>query len=139
LLLIRLFQLARRIQSSICTTSSAYLYLNRLMISFRPCNPSWITSPLTDQQDKWASNWGEEYSASKTYKFLVGHINVHQVYKWLQKCFCQPKLNVFFWLLLKDRLSTRNILRRKNLHLDSYHCVLCQLSVKETGQHLFNY
>jgi hypothetical protein len=30
------------------------------------------------------------------------------------------KHKFFFWLLLKDRLSTRNLLRRKNMHLTSY-------------------
>ena len=65
--------------------------------------------PLTTDHDKWDSNWGE-FSASKTYKFLIGHRNTHQVYKWLWSCFCQPKHKGFFWLLLKDRLSTRNIL-----------------------------
>jgi len=92
--------------------------------------------PLTTDHDKWDSNWGE-FSASKTYKFLIGHRNTHQVYKWLWSCFCQPKHKGFFWLLLKDRLSTRNILRRKHMHLESYNCVLCQLSVKETCEHLF--
>jgi hypothetical protein len=50
---------------------------------------------------------------------------------------CQPKHKVFFWLLLKERLSTRNILNRKNLHLDSYNFVLCLQSTEETCQHLF--
>jgi 5-methylcytosine-specific restriction endonuclease McrA len=40
---------------------------------------------------------------------------------------------------LKDRLSTRNILRRKIMHLDSYNCVLCNLSEEETVDHLFMY
>ena len=44
---------------------------------------------------------------------------------------------MFFWLLLKDRLSTKNILKRKNMQLDSYHCDLCQLSMEETCEHLF--
>ena len=52
-------------------------------------------------------------------------------------CFCQPKHKVFFWLLIKDRLSTRNILRRRNMHLPSYNCVLCDLDTEETLQHLF--
>jgi hypothetical protein len=34
---------------------------------------------------------------------------------------------VFFWLLLKDRLNTCNLLLRKNKILPSYNCVLCQL------------
>ena len=43
----------------------------------------------------------------------------------------------FFWLLIKDRLSTRNLLRRRNMHLDSYNCVLCNMLVEESAHHLF--
>jgi len=35
----------------------------------------------------------------------------------------------FFWLLVLDRLSTRNLLRRKNFCLRSYSCVLCNANV----------
>jgi hypothetical protein len=38
---------------------------------------------------------------------------------------------------LKDGLSTRNILRRKNRALSSYDYVLCQLQLEETLEHLF--
>jgi hypothetical protein len=67
----------------------------------------------------------------------MGNMQIPAVYKWLWECFCQPKHKVFFWLLLKDRLSTRNILRRKNMHLDSYNCVLCPLLTEGTVEHLF--
>jgi hypothetical protein len=40
----------------------------------------------------------------------------------------------FFWLLMNDRLSTRNIFRRKNMHLDSYNCVP---NLEETVTHFF--
>ena len=43
----------------------------------------------------------------------------------------------FFWLLSKDRLSTRNILKRKNFHLLSSNCVLCADNTEETLEHLF--
>jgi hypothetical protein len=49
----------------------------------------------------------------------------------------QKRHKVFFWLLLKDRLSTRNILRRRNQALPSYECVLYNLHVEETLEHLF--
>lgn len=71
------------------------------------------------------------------YKFLIGHREVHQAFKWLWNCFCQPKHKVFFWLLLRDRLSTRNILKTKHMQLDSYNCVLCSLLTKETSNHIF--
>ena len=40
-------------------------------------------------------------------------------------------------MLLQDRLSTRNILRRKHMELDSYNCELCSLGVEESTDHLF--
>jgi hypothetical protein len=93
---------------------------------------------LSDDKDKWTFCWGSDYFApSKVYRLLIGHSILHPVYKWLWKSCCQPKHKVFFWLLLKDRLSTRNILRRRNLHLDSYTCVLCNSLAEETLEHLF--
>ena len=41
------------------------------------------------------------------------------------------KLNQF-----KDKQSTRNMIRRRGMHLDDYQCVLCQQSTEETVMHL---
>ena len=38
---------------------------------------------------------------------------------------------------IKDRLNTRNLLRRKNVYLDDYTCVLCSNGLEETSFHLF--
>jgi hypothetical protein len=45
------------------------------------------------------------------------------------------KHKVFFWLLLKDRISTRDILRRKGMELDIY-TDLCIMQKMETVAHL---
>lgn len=47
------------------------------------------------------------------------------------------KHKFFFWLLIKDRLNTRNLLRRKHMHLDDYNCAICNASIEETSMHLF--
>jgi hypothetical protein len=47
------------------------------------------------------------------------------------------KHKVFFWLLLKDRLSTRDILQRQQLELDSYTCDLFIRRKVETMAQLF--
>ena len=39
--------------------------------------------------------------------------------------------------LLQDRLSTRGLLRRRNMALPSYHCVCCNQNIEETLEHLF--
>ena len=69
----------------------------------------------------------------------MGHSEIHSAFKLLWKSQCQPKHKVFFWLLISDRLSTRNILRRRHMLLDSYSCVLCNSLVEESVDHLFAY
>jgi len=41
------------------------------------------------------------------------------------------------WLLLKDRLNTGNLLRRKNKALEDYNCAICNRGTEETIFHLF--
>jgi hypothetical protein len=91
-----------------------------------------------EEADIWTYIWGSPwFSSSKTYTHLIGHREVHPAFRWLWKSAPQKKHKVFFWLLLHDRLSTRNILRRKNMVLPSYSCVLCSLQLEETLEHLF--
>jgi hypothetical protein len=91
-----------------------------------------------DGNDVWSYSWGSPlYSSMRAYKLLIGPRQVHPCYSWLWKATAQKKHKVFFWLLLKDRLSTRNILRRKNKELPSFNCVLCNLQTEETLEHLF--
>jgi hypothetical protein len=93
---------------------------------------------LSNDKDKWIYSWGYDwFASSKVYRLLVGHSVLHRVYKWLWKSNCQPKHNVFFWLIIKDRLSTRHILRRRNLQLHSYNCVFYNRLTEEPLEHLF--
>uniref|UniRef100_A0A0A9BWZ5 Reverse transcriptase zinc-binding domain-containing protein n=1 Tax=Arundo donax TaxID=35708 RepID=A0A0A9BWZ5_ARUDO len=43
------------------------------------------------------------------------------------------------WLIFKDSLNSRSLLRRRNYKLegDDYSCVLCNLNLEETTYHLF--
>lgn len=82
--------------------------------------------------------WGNaNFSTSKAYKILIGERLTHLVFHWIWNSKCQMKHKVFFWLLLQDRLSTRDLLRRRNMELDSYTCELCILQRPETVAHLF--
>jgi len=87
--------------------------------------------------DIWGYSWGSP-TFHKAYYKLLGSISVvSPVYNWPWKSNCLPKRKVFFWLILKDRLSTGEILRRKNIDLQSYNCVLCHLNIQESLHHLF--
>ena len=77
------------------------------------------------------------FSTSKAYKHLNGHMPTHALFRKIWKSSCQAKHKVFFWLLLRDRLSTRALLRRRNMQLPSYDCACCTLDVEETLSHLF--
>jgi len=89
---------------------------------------------LSNDVDWWSYIWGSPFfSSRKAYKSLIGHAHIHQSFHWT----CQNKHKVFSWLLLKDKLSTRNILRRKSMFLPSYNCVLCANNTEKTLEHLF--
>jgi len=88
--------------------------------------------------DAWTYSGGAtKFRPTIAYRKMLGHQEVDPAFKWLWKSYCQPKHKVFYWLLLKDRLSTRNILKEKNMALDSYNCEICSLIVEETVDHLF--
>jgi hypothetical protein len=42
-----------------------------------------------------------------------------------------------FWILLHDRVNTRNLLKRKSMQLDCYECGFYNEGVEETLMHLF--
>jgi hypothetical protein len=80
----------------------------------------------SNDKDKWTYIWGsQDYSSVKAYKHLIGAQRVHLVYRMLWKSSDQLKHKVFFWLLLKNRLNTRGLLRRKRMQLESYACEMC--------------
>ena len=73
----------------------------------------------------------------KAYCSLAGYQPVQPHLSWLWKSSCQQKHKFFFWLLLLDRLNTRNLLKRKCFSLASYDCVFQGCNSEETSLHLF--
>jgi hypothetical protein len=101
-------------------------------------NEAWGQITVTDAKDTWKLIRGSEnFSTKKTYKHLMGQTQVHQIFRLLWKNKSQPKHKVFFWLWLKNRLNTRNMLRRKNMAFESYTCENYIWQKEETLYHLF--
>lgn len=92
---------------------------------------------LAQGNDIW-KHMGQKhmYEASRVYKALIGHLQVHPSFKWLWKAKGQPKDKVFFWLLLHNCLNTRELLKRRNMQLESYTCEMCILQKEESLKHL---
>ena len=91
-----------------------------------------------DTKDIWCYSWGScKYRSKKAYKILIGHTETSPLFNWMWASNNLGKHKFFFWLLLRDRINTRNLLRRKNMDLQNYNCVLCNSDGEETSMHLF--
>lgn len=73
----------------------------------------------------------------QSYKWSHRQDNGHHIFRVIWKSSVMLRYKIFFWLLLHDRVSTRNLLQRKHFFLQSYLCELCNLHTEETALHLF--
>jgi hypothetical protein len=83
--------------------------------------------------------WGNfRYSSQKIYSLAHSGIHVPQTFSRIWAAQCTPQLRFFAWLVVVDRLNTRNMLQRRNYHVPSgTSCVMCNLGREEDIDHLF--
>lgn len=70
---------------------------------------------------------------------VINTLEASPLFRWLWSSSNLGKHKFFFWLLLRDRLSTRNILRRKNRNIGDYSCVLCNSGCEDCWDSLHIY
>jgi hypothetical protein len=87
--------------------------------------------------DVWTYTWGSDFSSHWAYITLQGSHPASHIFKWMWVSKAQHKPKFFFWLFLRDRTNTRNLLHKKNIFLPSYSCDLCVQHVEEDVRHLF--
>ena len=73
----------------------------------------------------------------KMYKAIQGYSPAHSTFRLLWKTACCLRHKIFFWLLLHDGISTRNMLHRRSMYHEDYNCALCAEINEETVTHLF--
>ena len=89
-------------------------------------------------QDEWKFHGKNiKYPTKKVYLSLINAPQAPPPYKWIWKSACLPKHKFFFWLLIQDRLNTKELMVRKNFFVESSRCVLCDEEVEESLLHLF--
>src|SRR3954470_14949655 len=80
-----------------------------------------------DTVDTRVSSWGSSFNSRKFYLHCFRDMQADEVFGWIWTSKCTNKWKVFAWLLLADRLNTRDILCRKGCVLqdNNYNCLLC--------------
>ena len=132
------FLLTKHLKLKIFQNCFTCHFLRQLFFKSRNCSRSGKAPNFHIRRISGFMSGGSNiFVSTKIYRRLVGHHIVHDSYRWLWKCQCQPKHEVFLWLLISDRLSTRNLLRRRGMDLDSFTCVFCLSLQEETVHHLF--
>lgn len=93
----------------------------------------------TDLNDCWNFKWSNIiYSTKIIYLELFGNpADAPKPFSWTWKYSCLPKQKFFFWLLLHDRLNTKDMMQRKIFYVESTSCVLCDDNQTEDFMHLF--
>lgn len=88
--------------------------------------------------DSWIYSWGtSKFSSKKAYKNMIEQSEASPLFKWLWAGSNPGAQKFFFWLLIRDRLNTRDMLLRKNMQIPDYTCVMCDDKVHEHYFHLF--
>jgi hypothetical protein len=84
-------------------SDQAYEEFNQLSLQM-------ASSPLSLDRDLWSYDWGDSFTSLRYYKHLHANIHVMSGFKWLWKSCCMMRVKFFSWILLVDRLNTRDML-----------------------------
>jgi hypothetical protein len=90
------------------------------------------------EKDKWSLDGNSvKYSTKKVYLAITKPNIAPAPFMWIWNSACLPKHKFFFWLLLQDRLNTKELMKRKKFFVDNQRCVLCDDNAEEYMTHLF--
>jgi hypothetical protein len=97
------------------------------------------TQLIDSEADRWTTIWTEgAYTAARFYHYSFRHTTCSKVYKWIWKSRCLLRIKVFAWLLISDRLNTKDMIQRRHWKVtEVYHCSLCPTGIREDWMHLF--
>lgn len=91
-----------------------------------------------NDHDAWHYHCQKPFSAGRFYNHYFDALPKHPFLMHVWKSKCVIKHKVFAWLLVVDRLNTRNMLKHRNYTINSgWNCLLCPSPPKEYLDHLF--
>jgi hypothetical protein len=92
-----------------------------------------------EADDKWIVKLNPGgFKPSKVYLHAFKHLEIHQPSCWIWKSKCNSKHKFYAWLVLHDRINTKDMLLRRHWHVtDNHFCILCHSNSLEDWRHLF--
>ena len=89
--------------------------------------------------DEWILCWGDAvFKPKKFYKFMFRIFLATQCITSIWKTKGIMRHKVFAWLMLNDRVNTRDLLLRRHFNIgENHNCPLCHMEALETNTHLF--
>src|SRR3954471_24211275 len=78
------------------------------------------------------------YTAKKFYLKVHEPIISNPLLCWIWKSCCTLKIKTFAWLVIMDRINTKDMIIRRQWNIDDGpQCILCRTHTLETRDHLF--
>jgi hypothetical protein len=88
-------------------------------------------------KDEWSYIWGNRiYTSNRFYN--LNFMQTPLPFQWIWKTKVSKKIKIFISLIFRDRINSRNLIKRKNFNVegDDYNCVLCSSGIEEYTYHL---
>lgn len=103
-------------------------------------SPTPYTLPeLQDRPDEllWNGTPDKQYSAASAYRTLAGIGLEKWEFRDIWNLPIPSSIKIFLFLLLKDKLLTKDVMMRRNFNCQTACCPMCNTNQVETGFHLF--
>jgi len=105
------------------------------------CLKDWISNLQRDPQAADAWHWPGKhgYTAKGFYNLMHSHMPTDQSCAWIWRSKWSMKIKVFGWLLMFDKLNTKDLLVRRHWRppTEDNSCVMCHSHALEDRLHLF--
>ncbi|KAH0675380.1 hypothetical protein KY285_023181 [Solanum tuberosum] len=89
-------------------------------------------------QDSYWLTKGGEYSITRSYIDLRGTHSSSHIAECIWSVVAQPKHRFILWLVVQDRLLTKERMLKMNISVEEANCCLCDAQKLETAKHLFS-
>lgn len=85
----------------------------------------------------WRWNANSDYSAKSCYQTMVGGGLIKWEFSMIWRFSIPPTVKFFLFLMMRNKLLTREVLLRRSFHLPDHSCPMCDTGSMETTLHLF--